>query len=102
MLPVGDCLLDDPEIFRKARGREFFHELRRAAEFDLEHYRQVAIRAQTFEMEFRNTAKLFLWIFDLGDLALPFGDELRHCPVEYRMQDVVFALEIEIDRAVRN
>src|SRR5689334_14674579 len=37
---------------------------------------------------------------DLLDLTSALGDEFRHCPVEYRMEYLVLAFEIQIDSAV--
>ena len=54
------------------------------------------------QMQFGYPAKLLSRTLDLLDLLLTLGDELVHPAVEYRVQYVVLALEVEINSPIGN
>ena len=56
-LAVFYDLADDPEVLPYVRRREALHELRRLAQLDLEHDRQVAVGPEPLQVESCNAAK---------------------------------------------
>src|SRR5205814_990958 len=76
------------------------HELRRAAQLDLKDDREVAIRAQAFEVQACDATQLFARVCETGDLAPCLFQRSRNAAIEDRVQQFFFALEVEIDRAV--
>src|SRR5215470_6288178 len=55
---------NEREILRKTSRRKLLHKLRRAAQLNLENNRQIAIGAESLEMQRRDAAQFFLWIRD--------------------------------------
>src|SRR5262245_23644574 len=62
------CRTNQREILCKTSRREFFHKFRRAAQLDLKNDCEIAIGAESLEMQRRDLAQLLLWIRNTLDL----------------------------------
>ena len=87
-----------PRYSRSVRRREALHELRRLAQLDLEHDRQVAVGPEPLQVESCNAAKAGLRVepFEGGSALRDSG---LHGLLEDRDEQVVLAVEVEIHRA---
>src|SRR5437868_13876785 len=74
--------------------------LRRSAELDLEDYRQVAVSPKALEMQVRDLPQTRDGRVQIRKLTAAVRDKSLHRAIKDRMQDLVFALEVEIDRPV--
>src|SRR5215213_450384 len=88
------------EILCKTSRRKLFHKLRRAAQLDLENDCEIAIGAESLEMQCRNLAQLFSWIRNPLDLFPRRVERFLDTAVEDRMENVFLALEVKIDGAI--
>src|SRR4051794_28016465 len=76
------------EIFCKTSRRKLFHKLRRAAQLDLEHDSEIAIGAESLEMQGRDLAQLFSWILKVLDLFPRGVERFLDTAVEDGMKNV--------------
>jgi hypothetical protein len=98
-LAGDDDAADDAEVFPHQRGGEALHELGRLAELDLEDDGEAAVAAHAFEVDAGDGAELLDRIAQRGDAGAAVRDRLAHRPLEDRDEEVVLALEIEVDGA---
>ena len=102
LLAVGDRLADQPEVVAQQRRREALHELHRLAQLDLEDDGEVAVAAEPFEVQPGDAAQPLGGIGDAVERGAALGEHLAHRALEDRDQQVVLALEVEIDGAGRH
>src|SRR5205085_7528493 len=99
-LALFQNLTNQTKVFREAGGRKLFHELRRAAQLDLKDDGQIAICAEPFKVQTRDAPQLLTRVCQVGDLRARVCQRVGYTAVEDRMENLFFALEVEIDRAV--
>src|SRR4029078_5021089 len=99
-LTLFECRTNQREILCKTSRRKLFHKLRRAAQFDLENDCQIAIGAESLEMQCRDLAQLFSWICNGLDLFPRGVERFLDTAIEDRMENVFLALEIKVDGAI--
>ena len=98
-LAVGDRLADQPEVVAQQRRGKALHELRRLPQLDLKDDREVAIGAEAGEVAAGQAAQPLGRIAQIGDRGAAGLQTLAHAALEDRDEQVVFAFEVEIDRA---
>ena len=98
-LSLSDDISNDAEILAQVGRRKALHEFRRLPQLDLKDDGEVAIAAHSLEMQSCNLAKAFNRATFGGHALASGGNRLGHRPLEDRNQQVVLALEIEIDGA---
>ena len=102
LLAVGDRLPDQLEVVLEERLGEALHELHRLPQFNLEHHGEVLVAAEAPEMQVRELAEPLRRIGDAGNRLAAFGEHLVHRSLEDRDEQVVLALEVEVDGAGRD
>src|SRR5262249_24581877 len=88
------------EILGDPGSRKLLHEFGRAAQLDLKHDRPVAVTGENLQVAVDDALELFERIMKLSQPLAPLCECFSHMIVEDRNQDIVFILEVEVDRPV--
>src|SRR5215217_3684752 len=88
------------EILCKTSRRKLFHKLRRAAQLDLENDCEIAIGAESLEMQRRDLAQFLPWILNALDLFPRGVERFLNAAIKNRMKNIFLALEVKINGAV--
>ena len=98
-LAVGSRLADEAEVVaQQCRGEEL-HELDRRPQLHLKHNREVAVVAEARQVPARQPAQPLAGIGEVGHDGPALGEPFAHAALEDRDQQIVLALEVEVDRA---
>ncbi len=85
-----------PRVLAQFGRRELLHELGRLPELDLEDDGEVAVAAQTLEVQTGDAPKAIERIRGRGERGACLGDRIAHHPLEDRDEQIVLAMEVEI------
>src|SRR5689334_6926647 len=101
-LSLFECRTNQREILCKTSSRKLLHKLGRATQLHLENDCEIAIGAEPLEMQRCDLAQFLLWICYTLDTFPRRVECFFNTAIENRMENVFLALEVEIDRAVRD
>src|SRR5207248_2458716 len=83
-LAVFDRLSNQAEVVAQQRRGEALHELRRLPELHLKDDREIAIAAQTSQVQARKAAEPLARVAELGARGAPFLERRAHAALEQR------------------
>src|ERR1039457_295826 len=97
---VAQDVAEEAEILDELAAREAFDEPRASPELDLEHRREVAVRAYELEMEVHERREPLAGRRFRTRQSPTFFEDAVHRLVEHDAEEVFLVAEIEVDRAL--
>src|SRR6266481_7385065 len=100
LLAVTQHALNEIEVFDHHVVGELAQELRAMTQFGLEDDRQTAVGAQRFQVQKSHAPQFFPRVSRVLQRRFGAGNEAVEGGVNRRHQELVFVLEVEVDRAI--